>query len=182
MKIQHEITREINVPREIVLENFLDLDHINFVHKRCYKYCNIVKKTKNYMLLDVGVYHLPPLPIVTHYTMFHEVLSEDKIVHLSKRKNSSKYIKSEVNFSKISPDITKIIHKHSFNLPIFFYPLKNIILRLIDRWSNILWQEDSGIMSQRLLLYKEGFKDGFHCGKWGIVNGKPQWQYNERNK
>lgn len=182
MKIKHEIIREINAPKEIVFENFLDLDHINFVHKRCYKYCNIVKKTKNYMLLDVGVYHLPPLPIVTHYTMFHEIISKDKIIHLSKRKNSSKYVKSEIYFSEISSGTTKIIHKHDFNLPIILFPLKNIILKLIDRWSNILWQEDSEIMSQRQSLSKEGFKDGFHCGKWEIVDGKPQWQYNERNK
>ena len=46
MIIYHEKVREIELPKDIVLENFLDLDHINFVHKKCYKYCNLVKRTK----------------------------------------------------------------------------------------------------------------------------------------
>ena len=42
MKLLHEKKREIEIPMSIVIENFCDLDHVNFVHKRCYKYCNIV--------------------------------------------------------------------------------------------------------------------------------------------
>ena len=47
MKIIHEKKREINLPMNIVIENFCDLDHVNFVHKRCYKYCNIVRKRRH---------------------------------------------------------------------------------------------------------------------------------------
>ena len=180
MIIYQEKVREIDLPKDIVLENFLDLDHINFVHKKCYKYCNLVKRTKNYMLLDVGVYHIPGLPIVSHYTMFHEVISPNKILHYSKRKNSSNYVKSEINFYEISENKTKIHHKHSFHLPILFYPVRNIILKIVDKWSDILWSEDKEIMKQRLKVKSEGFKDGFHCGKWVLIDGKPTWQYNER--
>jgi hypothetical protein len=180
MIINHEKTREIDIPKNIVFENFLDLDHINFVHKKCYKYCNLVKRTKNYMLLDVGVYHIPGIPFVSHYTMFHEVVSQNKIIHFSKRKNSSKYVKSEVNFIELSEDKTKIVHKHSFYLPIIFYPFRNIILKIVDKWSNILWLEDSKIMKQRLKVLSVGFKDGFHCGKWILDDGRPTWVYNNK--
>ena len=33
MEIVHKKKREIDLPLEIVVENFLDLDHVNFVHK-----------------------------------------------------------------------------------------------------------------------------------------------------
>ena len=35
-------------------------------------------------------------------------------------------------------------------------------------------------MKQRLKVKSEGFKDGFHCGKWVLIDGKLTWQYNER--
>lgn len=180
MIIYHEKIREVDLPKDIIFENFLDLDHINFVHKKCYKYCNLVKRTKNYMLLDVGVYHIPGLPIVSHYTMFHEVISPNKITHYSKRMNSKKYVKSEVNFHEISENRTKIHHKHSFYLPILFYPVRKMILKIVDNWSDILWSEDTEIMKQRYKVKSNGFKDGFHCGKWVLIDGKPTWQYNER--
>ena len=125
MIIYHQKIREINIPKNIVFENFLDLDHINFVHRKCYKYCNLVKRSKNYMLLDVGVYHIPGIPFVSHYTMFHEVVSQNKIIHFSKRKNSSKYVKSEVNFIELSEDKTKIIHKHNLICQLFYILLKS---------------------------------------------------------
>ena len=86
MKLLHEKKRKIDLPMEIVIENFCDLDHVNYVHKRCYKYCNIVRKKENIMFLDVGVYPIPPLPISQHYTMFHEFISPNKIIHYSKKK------------------------------------------------------------------------------------------------
>ena len=65
------------------------------------------KKIKNYMLLDVGVFHFPGLPFVSH-TMFHEVISPNKIIHFSKRRNSAKYVKSEVNFVELSENKLKL--------------------------------------------------------------------------
>ena len=178
MIIYHQKIREINIPKNIVFENFLDLDHINFVHKKCYKYCNLVKRSKNYMLLDVGVFHFPGLPFVSHYTMFHEVISPNKIIHFLKEEIQQKYVKSEVNFVELSENKTKIIHKHNFNLPIILYPFKKLILKIVDSWSDILWFEDTEIMKQRLKVLSNGFKDGFHCGKWILKEGKPTWVYN----
>ena len=85
MKLLHEKKREIEIPMSIVIENFCDLDHVNFVHKRCYKYCNIVRKRKNIMYLDVGVLPVPPLPFTQHYTMFHEFILQIKLYIFQKK-------------------------------------------------------------------------------------------------
>ena len=51
-------------------------------------------------------------------------------------------------------------------MPIILYPFKKLILKIVDSWSDILWFEDTEIMKQRLKVLSNGFKDGFHCGKW----------------
>lgn len=181
MKLLHEKKREINLPMEIVIENFCDLDHVNYVHKRCYKYCNIVRKKENIMFLDVGVYPIPPLPIAQHYTMFHEFIPPNKIIHYSKKKNSNKYVKSQVIFEEKS-GVTTFTHKHQLEVPFYLYPFKKMIIKLVDRWSDILWEEDSEIMKIRYAQLKNGFKDGAHCGKWVLKDGKPFFEFYDINK
>ena len=180
MKIIHEKKREINLPMNIVIENFCDLDHVNFVHKRCYKYCNIVRKRKNIMYLDVGVYPIPPLPFVLHYTMFHEFIEPNKIVHFSKKRNSNYHVRSQVDFKEENGK-THIHHKHELVIPFFLLPFKQFIIKLIDRWSDILWSEDSEIMKIRNEQVKKGFKDGSHCGKWILKDGRAKFEFYKRN-
>ncbi len=180
MKLLHEKKREIEIPMSIVIENFCDLDHVNFVHKRCYKYCNIVRKRKNIMYLDVGVLPVPPLPFTQHYTMFHEFIPPNKIVHFSKKKNSNYHIKSQVNFEEKNGK-TLVHHKHELIIPFFLIPFKNILLKLVDRWSDILWEEDSEIMKIRYNRLQKGFKDGSHCGKWVLKDGKATFEFYDRN-
>ena len=180
MKIIHEKNRQIKLPMAVVIENFCDLDHVNNAHKRPYKYCNIVRKRKNIMYLDVGVIPIPPLPYVQHYTMFHEFIEPNKILHLSKKKNSNYHLKSQVEFNEDN-DITFINHKHEIIIPFFLFPFKNLILKLIDRWSDILWEEDVEIMKTRYEMISKGFKDGSHCGRWQLKDGKPIFEFYSRN-
>ncbi len=178
MEIIHKKKREIELPLEIVVENFLDLDHVNFVHKKCYSYCNILRRSKNIMLLDVGVKPLTPFPYTVHYTMFHEFISPNKIVHFSKQNGKKKYVKSIVEFNE-ERGKTSIIHTHKIDIPFYLIPLKHVIIKLVDRWSNILWKEDSEIMKDRKKVVSKGFLDGPHCGKWLLINGKPKWIFNK---
>ena len=67
-------------------------------------------------------------------------------------------------------------------MPIILYPFKKLILKIVDSWSDILWFEDTEIMKQRLKVLSNGFKDGFHCGKWILKEGKPTWFIIMKNK
>ena len=175
----HKNIRFINLPIEIVIENYCDFEHVNYVHKKCYKYTNVIKRAKNITLLEYGVYHIPPIPISTNYIMLHEFIPPNKIVHISRRNNSREFVKGEILFESKNGG-TQVTQSHKGSLPFFFKPFTKILNYLLDRWSNILWKEDSDIMFDRDSFIKSGNKDGSHCGKWVLIDGKPQWKFNNR--
>ena len=184
MKILHKIKREIAVPLNIVIENFLDLDHVNFIHKRCYKYCNVISRIPKplnsdiyaNMFLEVGAYPIPGIPISFNYLMYHEYIPPNKIIHFSQQKNSKTYVRSQIDFWEKNGK-TYFEHTHVLNVSILYYPFKNLIIKCINRWSDILWEEDSELMLERHDQVKKGFRDGVHCGKWMLKDGKPIFNF-----
>ena len=187
MEIIHTVEREIDIPSWIVIENHLDLDHIPHVHKRCYKYASIITRYQrkdgyHVMLLELGAKPFTPLPLVINYTMFHQFIPPNKIIHYSKPKNSKRWTKCEITFYKKGDGKTVEIHNHILNLPIIFFPFKKWIIKIIRRWSDILWEEDSQIMRDRHEAVSKGFKDGLHCGKWTFKDGKTKFVFDDSAK
>ena len=103
-----------------------------------------------------------------------------KLYIFQKKKNSNYHIKSQVNFEEKNGK-TLVHHKHELIIPFFLIPFKNILLKLVDRWSDILWEEDSEIMKIRYNRLQKGFKDGSHCGKWVFKDGKATFEFYDRN-
>lgn len=180
-RLKHQTKRFVDIPMETVIENYCDFEHVKHVHKKCFKYANVIKKTKNVTLLEYGVYHIPPIPFVSHYIMLHEFIEPNKIVHISVRSNSRNYVKSEVVFNKINNG-TEVTQSHEMFLSIFFKPFTKMLIFLADRWSKILWEEDTEIMHDRQLFIKSGKPDGSHCGKWVLDNGQSYWKFNKKFK
>ena len=180
-KFSHKNIKNINIPMELVIENYRDFEHVSYVHKRCFKYSNLVKRSKNLTLLEYGVFHIPPIPIAADYIMLHEFIPPNKIIHLSRRNNSRKFVKGEVIFEEKNGG-TQITQYHKTTLPFYFKPFVKILIFLLDRWSNIVWEEDSGIMLDRYKFLKSGNKDGSHCGKWIVIDGRPKWEFHKRTE
>ena len=40
-KFSHKNIKNINIPMELVIENYRDFEHVSYVHKRCFKYSNM---------------------------------------------------------------------------------------------------------------------------------------------
>jgi len=175
----HKNIRFTKVPIKIVIENYCDFEHVNYVHKTCFKYSNVVKRSKNLTLLEYGVFHIPPIPISTDYIMLHEFIPPNKIIHISRRNNSRKFVKGEIIFESKNGG-TQITQYHKTTLPFFFKPFVKILIILLDRWSNIVWKEDSDMIVDRDKFIKSGNKDGSHCGKWVIIDGRPKWEFYKR--
>ena len=178
-KFIHKNIRFTKVPIKIVIENYCDFEHVNYVHKTCFKYSNVVKRSKNLTLLEYGVFHIPPIPISTDYIMLHEFIPPNKIIHISRRNNSRKFVKGEIIFESKNGG-TQITQYHKTTLPFFFKPFVKILIILLDRWSNIVWKEDSDMIVDRNKFIKSGNKDSSHCGKWVIIDGRPKWEFYKR--
>ena len=177
--IKNVSKRSLNVDMGLVIENYCDFDHVNYVHKKCYKYCRVIKRQGNTTFLEYGVYHIPPIPIVHHYEMEHKFLSPNKIIYYSNRKGSNDRVIGEIYFEQLEKG-TQVTQIHNFTLPIILKPLEFVVKILLKRWSQILWKEDSEMMKHRRNFLENGFKDGFHCGKWVNENGKSFWLFKNK--
>ena len=180
-QIKNTNIRRLNVKINLVIENYCDFDHVNYVHKKCYNYCKVVKKQGNTTFLEYGVYHIPPIPIIHHYEMEHKFISPNKIIYSSNRKGSKDKVIGEIYFEQLGNE-TVITQIHNFSLPIILKPLEFFIKILLNRWSQILWDEDSEMMENRKNFLENGFKDGFHCGRWINENGNVFWKFNKKIK
>jgi len=179
-KIKNINKRKVSVDIKLVIENYCDFDHVNYVHKRCYNYCKVIRRQGNTTFLEYGVYHIPPIPIIHHYEMEHKFISPNRIIYTSNRKGSKDKVIGEIYFEQKGNE-TEIIQIHNFSLPMILKPFEFFIKILLNRWSQILWDEDSEMMENRKNFIENGYKDGFHCGRWVNENGNIFWKFNKKN-
>ena len=51
----HSYINTIAAPRPVVLWNILDFSHVNWVHRRTYKYCKVLARSNQTTFLEYGV-------------------------------------------------------------------------------------------------------------------------------
>ena len=72
--------------------------------------------------------------------MEHKFISPNKIIYSSNRKGSKDKVIGEIYFEQLGNE-TVITQIHNFSLPIILKPLEFFIKILLNRWSQILWDE-----------------------------------------
>ena len=175
-----EEVRRIPVSKERVIENIIDFDHVNYVHKRCYAYCRVVDRWKTLTLLEYGVYHIPGLPWVTHYTMLHEFQPPDTVVHLARSGKMGPWTRTVMQVSEFqtpSGSVTEYRHFYERPLPIWMKPLTPLLRKWVRRWTDILWEEDSGIVKRRHEMVQNGFRESTSCARWVYEHGTGVYRF-----
>ena len=181
-EFRHEDTRTIHVPKALIIENILDFDHVNYVHRRCYAYCRVVARWHGATLLEYGVRHIPWLPFVTHYTMFHEYHAPDTVVHFARPNGRGPWTTSTMHVSEsIGPNGPVTTSRHSYTriLPVWMKPFTPLLHRLVRAWSGILWEEDRAIVERRDKMLRAGFQDSAACARWVHEQGTGAYRFRE---
>jgi len=160
---KHTIVNVAPVSRPIVLWNLLDFSHVNWVHRRNYKYCKILAESPRVTLLEYGVrmFFFLKLPWSSPVLMWHEFVPPGVVRHLSRSAWGS-YTKVEMTLEeKREGDKveTTLTHHYATHLPAFLLPFKKLFAWYLDSWSDRLWKEDSGMLLRRQKVLETGFKD-----------------------
>lgn len=160
---KHTIVNIAPVSRPIVLWNLLDFSHVNWVHRRNYKYCKVLAESNLTTLLEYGVrmFFFLGLPYSSALLMWHEYVPPGIVRHIS-RSPWGTYTKVEMVLEESStPDgvQTQLTHHYATHLPFFLLPFKRLFIWYIEAWSERLWQEDSGMLLRRQRVLQAGFKD-----------------------
>jgi hypothetical protein len=183
-KIQHKKIRNISIPAKLIMENIMDFEHVNFVHKKCFKYNRLIFKKDRVSILEYGVKIFPFIPFyVNHFIMIHEQISEYEVRHISRNLNNKRWIESRMSLKEKKSrgrNYTEYISTHELYLPLFLLPFKKLILKIIDNWSNIVWSEDYDILKRKMKLEKNNFINAPACGVWLKKDGI--FYYDANNK
>jgi hypothetical protein len=159
----HVISTVAPVPRNIVLWNVLDFSHVNWVHRRNYKYCKVLAESNRTHLLEYGVrmFFFLRLPFSVPTLMWHEYVPPRLVRHLSRSAWGS-YTRVEMEFDEFEQDgrtHTRLTHRYATHLPVFLLPFKKLMTWYLDAWSERLWAEDCAMLERRHRVLQAGFKD-----------------------
>jgi hypothetical protein len=152
----------------------LDFDHVNYVHKKCYAYCRLIARHRGVSLLEYGVYHIPGIPWVTHYTLYHVFQPPDTVEHFARTGGRGPWTKSIMRVADLPTaqgPATQYDHSYRRLLPLWMKPFQSVLRWWITRWVDILWEEDRSIVERRHHLVQAGFRDSDACAEWVYEQG-----------
>ena len=159
----HSYVNTIAAPRPLVLWNILDFSHVNFVHRRTYKYCKVLAESNRTHFLEYGVrgFFFLGLPMSRPVLMWHEFVPPGVVRHLS-RSPWGGYTKTEMVMDEFEVDgqvHTRMTHNYSSRLPALLLPLKGLFTWYLNAWSTVLWDEDAAMILRRKRVLGNGFRD-----------------------
>ena len=162
MLINFQITRDVNVSREVCLWNTWDHEHLYFVHKQ-FQFAKMLYEDSNVAFIQTSV-KIPFLPI--YLNSLHTMTSlKGGDVMVIDTLPFGVLSKLEMRYIELEPKKTRLINSYLLDLPIFFYPIKSLIPKLIQKWNDINWLEDLPIKTRRQQAIDMGFTDFFGKNK-----------------
>lgn len=156
MIINFEITREVDVSREVCLWNTWDHEHLFYVHKQ-FQFAKMLYEDSNVAFIRTKI-KVPFLPIFLNclHTMTSlkngDVMVIDTLPFGVIATLEMRYIERE-------PKKTILRNFYSLEMPFIFYPIKNLIPKMIQKWNDTNWAEDMPLKIRRQQALDLGFRD-----------------------
>ena len=170
MRINFQITRKVDVSREVCLGNTWDHEYLYFVHKQ-FQIAKMLYEDSNVAFIRTSV-KIPILPV--YLNSLHTMTSlKGGDVMVIDTLPFGVIAKLEMQYIELEPKKTELVNSYSLDLPIFFYPIQSLIPKLIQKWNDINWSEDLPIKTRRQQAIDMGFTDFFGKNK---KNKKPRAQ------
>ena len=156
MLINFEISREVNVSRGVCLWNTWDHEHLYFVHKQ-FEFAKMLYEDSHVAFIRTKV-KIPFLPI--YLNCLHTMTSlKNGDVMVIDTLPFGMLSKLEMRYIELGPKRTKLHNLYTLDVPIFFYPIKNLVPKMIQKWNDINWDEDLPIKMRRQQAIDMGFRD-----------------------
>jgi hypothetical protein len=156
MLIKFEISRKINVSKEVCLWNTWDHEHLYFVHKQ-FSFAKMLYENSHVAFIRTKI-KLPFLPI--YLNCLHSMTRlENGDVMVIDTLPFGILTKLEMKYIEHGPKLTELINLYTLDLPCFFYPFKVFIPKIIKNWNDINWLEDLPLKIRRQHAIDIGFRD-----------------------
>lgn len=156
MIINFEISREVSVSRDVCLWNTWDHEHLYFVHRQ-FQFAKMLYEDSRVAFIRTRV-KVPFLPI--YLNCLHTMTSlKNGDVMVIDTLPFGVISKLEMKYIEIEPKKTKLQNIYSLDIPIFFYPIRSWIPKMIQKWNDTNWDEDLPLKMRRQQALDIGFRD-----------------------
>ena len=151
-------TADAPFPKDLLLWNYWDHEHVVGTHFEHYKKVKIIKEDKKECLSErtaklpflpfyinersLAILENPNKMIVYHYTLFNFVKH-----------------KQIFEFSETSENSCKVKRSDFMEVPFFLKFLQGFFDKIMKRWFLDVWKEDMPMRERRLKVWKLGFED-----------------------
>lgn len=151
--------------KEVCLWNTWDHEHLYYVHKQ-FQFAKMLFEDSNVAFIRTKI-KVPFLPI--YLNCLHTMTSlKNGDVMVIDTLPFGVIAKLEMRYIERGPKKTVLRNLYSLETPFFFYPIRNLIPKMIQKWNDTNWLEDIPLKIRRQQALDLGFRDFY--GK--DLNGK----------
>lgn len=152
-----ETVNEFEAPAEVLVWNYLDAEHLPFIHKN-YESPQIFVRHGDTTLF-LSRLKVPGLPIFfrTSNLVFLPTFGAQTTITIS----SIALIRTEIHFTPISESRTQVHTKYMWYIKPFLRPFAPLLRRKVLQWSKQVNEEDRPLRQRRAFVMSHGFRD-FH--------------------
>ena len=145
-------------PKELLIWNYWDHEHIVGTHFEHYKKVNIIYEDDKVCFSERWA-KLPFVPFYLKTTDFCIMTNENQMdVHHYAFFNLI-YCKQKFNFEEYAPNKCKVTKHDYIQVPKFMKFLQPLFNKIMQKWFINVWEEDMPMRIRRLRVWKLGFKD-----------------------
>jgi len=152
-----KIEQEMDCPKEIVIWNYFDHEHVVGTHYKSYDTIRIRAEKDNWCLAERS-FKLPYIPFIVVSRNFSYLESEYcmKSFHIGK---TGLMLVQDFQFKDLGPDRCLVTLESRLEVPGIFKILESLFAKFTIRWFYATWDEDHPMRLRRWKVWKLGFKN-----------------------
>jgi hypothetical protein len=152
-----EAEREMDCPKEVVIWNYFDHEHVVGTHYKNYSQVKVLAEEDGWCLVD-RAYKLPVINYKTSSVGFMHLIDPHHIKSYQMGKMGL-LLDQDIYFEDLPNERCRVKGTYRMEVPPGFGLLQPLWEKMTKRWFDLTWDEDAPMRLRRWKVWKLGFRD-----------------------
>jgi len=154
---QNTCSLEMDCPKEVVVWNYYDHEHVVGTHYKYYNHFKIIAERADWCLVE-RFYKLPIISLRASSVGFMWKENPNLYGSIQFGKLGTR-LQQKIILDDLGPDRCKVISVYEMQVPFIFKPFEFLFKKITTRWFHATWEEDAPMRLRRWKVWKLGFQD-----------------------
>lgn len=155
--LRSECSLEMECPKEVVIWNYYDHEHVVGTHYKHYNYLRILAEKDGWCLVE-RFYKLPIIQLRTSSLGFMYLENPNLIRSIQYGKLGIVF-DQEIHLQDLGPDRCKVTSIYTMKVWSVFSVFEGLFKRVTTKWFRNTWDEDAPMRLRRWKVWKLGFRN-----------------------